>query len=782
MPNHQKSSSDCLVRRTVINVPPFPDFAVPDAAKPWHPVPQWPAHWISLPELPPAPFVAAYRLDFELDKPQKFRAHVSGDERYELFLDGRRIARGPDRAPLGWWYFETFDFELPAGKHAFDARVWSLGDLAPWAQMSFAHGFLFAPENEDLWDKLATGRAPWRTRILPGYAFGNPEAQSGRNMGCGAVFDIDGRSFDWNWLQSDTANWIAPVSGVDGNRGFTLYIKNDVPWLRPSELPEPLDEPGFPLSVKVLQGDFCADDFLNLGKAKSLAIPPHCKVRVIFDWQDYIAAYPGVEVSGGSGSVIRLGWCEAPSDEKGDKIDRSGMRGGGLPAADGLLELFARPCGGMFDTFRPDGGANRLFEPLWWRCGRFVILEIETSNEKLVLDSLHFRETRYPFEIKAGWRTGDASLERMLSLCQRTAELCAHETFMDCPYWEQLQYAGDTRLQALLAYVLAGDDVLARRALRAFDASRRNRSGWPSSSHPANKIQSIPTFALAWVAMLHDFALWRGDKDFVREIMPAARDSVELWLAQRQPDGLVANPQGWNFLDWSGDLGQLRGPVHGAVQWMVAGALRQISELESWLGETEFAARADRLARKIAASAERFWSEPLGLYADDPEQSRFSEHTNAFAILSGCLSKNRTATVASALFDGPQKLTRMQIYATHFLFEAAAQTGRMDVFWRRIGPWLELAGEGFVTTPENFGKTRSECHAWGAHPLFHLFASIAGVRPAAFGFQKVRFKPCPGSLKAADLTMAHPLGTVRIRWGDVDAPHLTLPDGVDLAE
>ena len=50
--------------------------------------------------------------------------------------------------------------------------------------------------------------------------------------------------------------------------------------------------------------------------------------------------------------------------------------------------------------------------------------------------------------------------------------LRAHETYFDAPYWEQLQYVGDTRIEALLNYTLAGDDRLARRAIEAFDWSR----------------------------------------------------------------------------------------------------------------------------------------------------------------------------------------------------------------------------------------------------------------------------------------------------------------------
>jgi len=73
--------------------------------------------------------------------------HVSADERYELFLDGERVGRGPERGDPSHWYYETYQLDLKAGAHVLAARVWSLGPQAPLAQMSVRPGFLLCTED-----------------------------------------------------------------------------------------------------------------------------------------------------------------------------------------------------------------------------------------------------------------------------------------------------------------------------------------------------------------------------------------------------------------------------------------------------------------------------------------------------------------------------------------------------------------------------------------------------------------------------------------------------------
>ena len=77
--------------------------------------------------------------------------------------------------------------------------------------------------------------------------------------------------------------------------------------------------------------------------------------------------------------------------------------------------------------------------------------------------------------------------------------------------------------------------------------------------------------------------------------------------------------------------------------------------------------------------------------------------------------------------------------------------------------WFDAADQGFKTTPESPEPSRSDCHAWGAHPLYHYFASILGIRPATFAFKHVRIAPQPAHLRALSGTLPHPNGRIAVR-------------------
>jgi hypothetical protein len=100
----------------------------------------------------------------------------------------------------------------------------------------------------------------------------------------------------------------------------------------------------------------------------------------------------------------------------------------------------------------------------------------------------------------------------------------------------------------------------------------------------------------------------------------------------------------------------------------------------------------------------------------------------------------------------------------------------------RLDLWHSLVQNGLRTTIEMPEPTRSDCHAWGAHPYFHFLTTILGIRPAEFGFRHVRIAPNLGLLTQASGVMVHPSGEIRVAFTRNEA-HLTaevvLPEGLN---
>jgi alpha-L-rhamnosidase len=151
------------------------------------------------------------------------------------------------------------------------------------------------------------------------------------------------------------------------------------------------------------------------------------------------------------------------------------------------------------------------------------------------------------------------------------------------------------------------------------------------------------------------------------------------------------------------------------------------------------------------------------------------------AILSGVLEQHQIDAIRPGLMNDAD-VERTTIYFTHYLFETYRSLGEIDAFFSRMDLWFELEKNGFRTTPEMPEPSRSDCHAWGAHPVYHFFATLLGIRPASFGFASVVIEPQLGPLRQISGTLPHPRGEIRaelMRDGERITGQITLPDGVD---
>ena len=127
-------------------------------------------------------------------------------------------------------------------------------------------------------------------------------------------------------------------------------------------------------------------------------------------------------------------------------------------------------------------------------------------------------------------------------------------------------------------------------------------------------------------------------------------------------------------------------------------------------------------------------------------------------------------------------LARTTVYFSHYLFDVYVKYGHTDRFLKRLDLWRDYVRTGLRTPLEAPGaRARSDCHAWGSHPIYHLLTGVAGIKPASDGFASVRIAPQPGGLKRISARMPTPKGMVSVALrfeNDVPTGTVTLPDGL----
>lgn len=743
--------------------------------KPWEQASGWPCRWVTCTGAGKPPHVIAYRCKFSLSEAIRLRVHVSGDERYELFLDHKRIGRGSERGDRSHWFYETYEVELAAGEHQWIARCWTLGEHKPWAQVSVQPGFLLSPDDEALAPLMGTGVALWEAKPLPGYHF-IPQPSS---IGTGAKLDIDGASFDWDAMSGKGDGWLPVQPSEKVYHGTDNYHFSSVQrFMSPSTLPAMQEVRFTPHAVRfveqagILQSEGqpieASNDLIDehecwhrLLSGQPMIIPAYTQRRVIIDLGNYYCFYPELVVSGGKGALIRLHWEESFYDEVdgGRKTNRNDIAG----------KWFK----GFGDTFRPDGGRNRNFDTLWWHAGRYGELIVQTESEALCLNEFKLLETRHPLEMEGFIKSSDERLNQVVTASFRTLQMCAHETYMDCPYWEQLMYVGDTRIQSLVTYVSTLDDRLPRKALDMFRASRNNHLGLVNCAYPDQAGKHISSFSLWWVAMVYDYALWRGDSEWIRFMMSSVRDEMDRLFLNRSSNGAVKLPISWNFMDWQtapSEAWSSGTPPHGedrlnaAYNLQMIHTLELVAKLESYLGEIELESRAKRHAKELACVVEKlFWNEERGLFADDTGHQYYSEHAQVLSMLCESISPRLNSLLVFEMLEATD-LMRTSVYFDHYTFDALSSAGHIDALLGRLEPWFGMEATGLKTTPEIFlDSTRSDCHAWGAHPIYHLYTNLLGIRPASMGFTSVVIRPQPGSLTSLNGKLPHPNGFIEAK-------------------
>ncbi len=726
----------------------------------------WNAHWITLPVPANDYEICLFRKALNLDnKPATFKVFVSGDNRYKLYVNGQLVSIGPARGDFYYWNYTTIDLApyLLKGKNVISAIVANEGSWKPVAQMSYGTGFILqgATAAEEVantgktWKCVQdTAYRPLPVELIYSYYVAGP----------GELVDMNHQPKNWLASDFDDSNWRQAVQLGAGELKGQFNFSDA--WML---VPEPIPPRELVMQrlkmVRKAEGITLPESFP--AQQQSFTVPANTKVTILLDQTYLTNAYPTIIFSKGKDAGLSLSYAEGLYIiEPGNKDWRSQGRKGNRN------EIAGKRFVGRKDSLVSDGSATQQFTPFNFRTYRYIQLIVQTKDEPLVIDDLYGTATGYPFQYRAKFESDDKQIDTILQIGWHTARLCSWETYMDCPYYEQLQYVGDTRIQAMVSYYNSGDDRLARNAINLLDHSRI-AEGITQSRYPTAVPQQIPTFSLWWIGMLRDYYYYRNDSQFVAGKLPGVEQVLNFFSRYQQADGSLKNAPYWEFTDWADgkDWGAGTAPMgangnSSVLDMQLLWAYQVAARLEHDLGSAENAAKYEKAAAQLKETIRtKYWVSSKNLYADRPEKDVFSQHANALSILSGVADEAQSKAISNKLLTDTS-LVQASIYFKYYVNQAMVKTGHGNEYLSWLGIWRENIKMGMTTWAEmsDISGTRSDCHAWGSSPNIELFRTLLGIDSDAPGFNSVKIEPHLGAFTHIGGSMPHPQGEVSVRY------------------
>lgn len=732
----------------------------------------WSGMWITVPGMNQHDYsVSYYRKDITLEKvPQAFVVHVTGDNRYKLYVNGALVSVGPARGDLDHWKVSKVNLTpyLHVGKNVVAAMVCNYGKETPCAVFSQATGLLIDGEGEasilntdESWYCMEDkGYRPYPV-VLPTFYVAGPGEIVDMNLSVGNWLQPDYDMSGWNHaLPYDMAT---PHDTDFGTGNYTrLLVENNLPEMERTV--ERLQK------VRRIEGD-TKGIVLPEGwplTCSEVTIPAHHDVTILLDKKHLTNAYFNLKWSKGKGARITSTYAESLYADtlKLIKANRDEVEG---------LKLIGRQ-----DQLLCNGDDNQFYQTLEWRTFRYIALRIQTDDEALTIDDLYGIFTGYPFTLKARLETNDQELQKILEIGWRTQRLCAYETYMDCPYYEQLQYLGDTRIQALITLFNTGDDTMVRNFLMQADQSR-NAEGCAQGRYPTVVSQYITPYALSYVYAVHDYTRYCDNAEFVATLLPGIEAIMSYFTRYQQADGRLQRLPGWNFSDWvDNNEGWAsgvakRGADHCSalmdLQFLMG--LEKAAELETYLNHPDRANGYKQQAAKLRQGIQQaYWDDERGLYADASDHKYFSQHTGSLALLAGMIEGDAALKMGRKLLTD-NSLAPCSVYYKYYLHAALIKAGLGDEYLSWLDIWRENISLGLTTWAETSDVTgsRSDCHAWGASPNIEIYRTVLGIDSDAPGFRRARIEPHLSGLKADKKGNLHIGGVVPSPSGEISVDY-----------
>lgn len=731
--------------------------------------------------------VVLFRKKFQLDEiPDKAIAKITADSRYRLKVNGKDVCCGPCKGDGYVWYYEEVDLApyMGIGENVISVKVLRYpmesgkGNLSVFrtktpflyinGTLEFAVGKTAGVSH--LMEKnidISTDES-WHCMLDSGIEI-LAENEFSRYLWNKEL--VDGKKALHGWEEAGFADnsWERACCYTSGEIPHGIsprnLVKRPIPLL--PEITRRFQKTFYVRSSSV--GKTCWEGLILQDQPVKLEANT-CHV-IEFDAGELTTGYYEIYLMGGQDTKIDILAAEAYSI-KGD--DGKYIKGNREDAVNGELA-------GYQDTYFAAGigtGAEpECYSPFWFKTFRFIRLTILTKEEPVTLSRLLYRETGYPLSVQTRVKTSDPQLERIWDISLRTLRRCMHETYEDCPFYEQLQYAMDTRTQIIFTYCVSADDRLARKCMDDFHRSLRP-DGLTNCCYPSTGVNLIPGFSLYYIFMIYDHMMYYGDKVLIKKYFLTVLRILEFFEEHILPNGLVGKTGGyngeegyWSFIDWADGWkwgvpnSVLQGPVTMESMLYLC-ALQKTAAMAEFIEIPDVALRYRNRAGLLADAIKHNCYDPVKhLFQDGPGYSLdYSQHCQVFAVITGIVKGKEALELIKRMFQTPG-LAKCTVAMSYYLFRGMEIAGCYDEETKGLwDPWREMLANNMTTCVERPGKSRSDCHAWGAAALYEIPSVILGVKPVLPGYAAAEICPSPAFLEGAEGTVITPRGFITVKW------------------
>ena len=758
-------------------------------------------------------------------KVKKCLVHVSADGRYQLFVNGNFVGRGPARCSPEQQIVDPYDLAsfLKPGKNVIAALVHSYGrntswyELPPWeAGRAFGCGGFFLQgvvqttaetillDTDDSWCFCES--EAWQRDVPSG------------SLGFIEIYDTQKEPTAWRDLDFDATGWqtaeILRVRGRNTNADvvpFPMLVERDIPHLF-----EEIRLPAKVLTYGDVKNDRQTTDIVSRLENEKIDELKLCKIRnpsALCEEKGTTQIITTDDLS--AGIVIDFGEIvsgrihfDLEAEEKGAVID---FTFGDRLQKDGRVKMFEGIPG--FDPKYAHRYVSRKGRQNWeqfeWFGFRYLQMTVRNCSKPLTLHTVAVNFTAYPVQQRGRFACSDELLNKLWLTGAKTVSLAMHDAYDDCPTREQRQWVGDGYVQMLVNFAAFGDTKLAAHFLRQIAGSQQP-NGLVMMMAPGDfaqaKFTNIPDFCLYWIMEICRYINYSGDSDILTELYPAVVKAIAWFEQYLNDEFLLTDVPHWVFIDWA-ELDK-SGQV-AALNAQFVEALHAAADFSHTLDLHQQAENYDLLAQRITEAINNyFWDDTRDVYVDARKNGvpsrRVSQQTNAAVmafniapetrwqhIFRSILDENRlvltrawdleTETIP---FDEEKNVVMAQPFYCHHLHKAMNKAGLHEALLRNIRKWSCMLEDNHSTFWETWKlhEISSKCHGWSATPTFDLSTYVLGVRPIQPGFTKFSVSPTPAGLDLARGVFPTPKGDILIEWENSKRKfdlYLKIPGGTE---